>query len=631
MRKLVFSSLVLLCAVCAFAQGPSILVPEGSSLMEVIPASADGSVPIIREYASACPVAVVGNVAMTIGRDTTHVFEIPISHPVADVRWLGTSLFYPEGKQIMRSWEDGSVRKLLEADAPVSAILPALDGILFTTDNSLVFCDYEQKTGRVLHQSKGKIILGGIHSGHIFFAEGADLYAIRGKQKVKFHSAGKASVKALAVHPEGPVFYSTADGTYLLNTDYRRLRLTAQSAKAIDIVGDKLFLSFADGQCVMVNRCGQYKEILLASEVDGKDGIGLLTAGHIPEAVRSYSAEVQRSQDERSAGEGVPADLLGEYAYALALSHDFDAALANIERSRALGGKYADFYSAQILRVMGLDDAADELGKNVAIPWNIRNHYEALNKKYASRARLVSGTPAEVIKTASTLAAAGQSVQALAKLGDLKQRYPENAVIYSCESTVWESLKHYRKAAQSLEKALSLTPSTADNLGRRTIYGNHLNTLKTKFDPVPAQPNFWKDKVLGYDKPRLMVYGGATLTSGLSSLNMRLGLYTSACFSASLNLGIARASKTTTGTIGISAYKTIKYLIFGMGISDSFSKGSNVFTLNPSAGVSFPAKDGMSSTDVMLGLSLPLSSGVGLGYSISVGRTFYFDFNLKKK
>jgi len=58
------------------------------------------------------------------------------------------------------------------------------------------------------------------------------------------------------------VFYSTGSGTYMLNTDFRRLRLTARAAESIDIIGDDLFLRFADGQCVMVSHCAQYKNQL---------------------------------------------------------------------------------------------------------------------------------------------------------------------------------------------------------------------------------------------------------------------------------------------------------------------------------------------------------------------------------
>ena len=107
---------------------------------------------------------------------------------------------------------------------------------------------------------------------------------------------------------------------------------------------------------------GQFAQEFAMYEYDAA-GLELIRSGKITDAVKLYAKAIETAKKNRTAGEGVPADLLGEYAYVLALSHDFDAALLNIERSRALNGKYANFYAAQILELMGLNDAAEVIGK----------------------------------------------------------------------------------------------------------------------------------------------------------------------------------------------------------------------------------------------------------------------------
>ena len=360
-------------------------------------------------------------------------------------------------------------------------------------------------------------------------------------------------------------------------------------------------------------------------------GVELLCSDRISDAIISYSEAVERAKAVRSAGEGVPADLLGEYAYALALGHDFDASLMNLERSRALGGKFADFYSAQILSVMGLTEAAEEVGKGAIVPEYIASYCPGLNARHSCSSRVISRTPKESLKMANALAAQGRYVQALAMLGDLKAQYPKEPILYVSESTVWEKMKHYEKATQSLEAALNVLPPTGANQGRRQVYNDHLLYIKSKKSPAPAKTSWLKDNILGYGTPRLLLYGGATFASGMTSLNARAGLYTSSNFSASLNLGINSASGSTSGSVGLSAYKTMKNLVLGLGVSDMFSKESNVFCLAPSAGLTFPSKDRKSSFDIMLGFTIPFSGGGKIGYSVSLGKTIYIDLNTKKK
>ena len=107
---------------------------------------------------------------------------------------------------------------------------------------------------------------------------------------------------------------------------------------------------------------------------------------NIDKALVCYSKIIENAQFQRNAGHGVNGDLIAEYAYVLALNHDFEAALMNIDRARMVGTKYGDFHAAQVLTLMGYTDAAQQLMRQAKVPEWINGIYQGLNEKYKTRA-----------------------------------------------------------------------------------------------------------------------------------------------------------------------------------------------------------------------------------------------------
>ena len=157
------------------------------------------------------------------------------------------------------------------------------------------------------------------------------------------------------------------------------------------------------------------------------------------------------------------------------------------------------------------------------------------------------------------------------------------------------------------------------------IFQNHLmkvNEKKARFENAS-----WMKRLLGMNPPKMMTYVGASVAKDMYSLNGRLGVYTSNKFSASLNVGANNASKEFSGSIGLSASKAWGVFVGGIGISDMFGKNSNNLSLSPSVGLSFLNKSQTSSFDIMVNGYVPFSSDQKFSYSISVGKTIYFDLN----
>lgn len=356
----------------------------------------------------------------------------------------------------------------------------------------------------------------------------------------------------------------------------------------------------------------------------------LVKDGNIGEALVYYASISCQMQNNRNAGSGVDGNLLSEYAYALALHHDFEAALMNIDRARTVGAKYGDFYAAQVLAVMGNKDAAQQLMRRAKVPVWINGIYQGLNEKYKTTASINHGTPETALKRANKLAANGQTIQAIALFEELIKLYEGGKVpfiIYVDYSTVWESIGNYAYAAQLLQKGLDLMPQEESE--SKQIFTNHLT--KVNAQKKLFENDSWAKKLLGVAPPKMMTYVGASAAKDMYSLNGRMGLYTSNKFSAALNLGLNYGGEQFSGSIGISAYKAWGVFVGGLGVTDTFGKDQNVFSLTPSVGLSFLNKSQTSSFDIMLNGHIPFSKGQNFTYSISIGKTIYFDLNGLRK
>ena len=354
-----------------------------------------------------------------------------------------------------------------------------------------------------------------------------------------------------------------------------------------------------------------------------KEAQSAVKQGNIINAVNYYRQTIEIIRAERNSGQGVRGDFLAEYAYVLALHHDFEAALMNIDRARMVGTKYGDFYAAQVLTLMGYTDAAQQLMKQAKVPDWINGIYQELNEKYRTTTSINRDAPETALKRANKLAANRQTIQAIALFEELAAIYPHTYIIYLDYSTVWESLGYYAYAAYLLQKGIDLMPQ-AENENKQ-IFQNHLtkvNQMKASFENAS-----WLKRLLGLNPPKMMTYVGASAAKDMYSLNGRMGVYTSNKFSASLNLGLNYASEEFSGSIGVSAYKAWGIFVGGLGVTDMFGKDSNTFSLTPSLGLSFLNKSQTSSFDVMLNGYVPFSSDHKFSYSISVGKTIYFDLN----
>ena len=452
------------------------------------------------------------------------------------------------------------------------------------------------------------------------------------------------TITSLEIGSDGTLFYGTTDGLFCRNNEGKQLQISDNGVSTLLVEKDNLYICFSNGSSAKLQGISNYLGKNETSIVKDKKSDVLSILGQhrinalfdsrkclanfqIQKAATLYSDAINHEQLQRDDGIGVNGELLAEYAYSLALHHDFEAALMNIDRARMVGTKYGDFYAAQVLAVMGYQDAAQQLMRQAKVPEWINGSYQGLTEKYKTAASINRDAPETALKRANKLAANRQTIQAMALFEELAAIYPDTYIIYVDYSTVWESLGYYAYAAQLLQKGIDLMPREQSE--NKQIFQNHLtkvDELKAKFENAS-----WMKRLLGVNSPKLMTYVGASAAKKMFSLNGRMGFYTSNRFSSSLNVGLNYSGKQFSGSIGLSGYKAWGIFVGGLGLTDTFGKGQNSFSLTPSVGLSFLNHSQTSSFDIMLNGYIPFSKGQKFTYSISIGKTIYFDFNGKRK
>lgn len=365
----------------------------------------------------------------------------------------------------------------------------------------------------------------------------------------------------------------------------------------------------------------------LPDDVTLDDARNEVLQGNIERAVMMYKVVLLREQDKRTFRKGVSGDLLGEYAYALALSHNFEYALINIDRARQLGGDLI-FYTSQVLKLMRMDTLAKVFEYSFAPSW-INMKCETLYFRHVIPVREREPLDKNLLKTAYELSQKQQYVQALVILYQLEEDYPNAYIIQNISSQVWEKIGNLDMAEKQLKQAIKLMDST-DNVKDKQSYENHLAELEAK----KAKKQNASNKHIG-----TMTYVGLSYYNKRLSYDVRYGKYEkNDNYGIKINRSLNFSSNSmvgqeiTTYSLGYSVYSTIGFFVWGWGSNMTLTKMNKDFSITSSislsAGLSFPNKTQSSSFDIMINGNLPYIKdspfGTGFSYSISIGETFYF-------
>lgn len=575
-----------------------------------------------------------GTACMNFFNTNAPTFAFPPSFKITGLSWMdsGDCLFSDSSSLYYRNEECDTVLTLLSTEMNDIHFDSSQYGIYYydSKGSELRFFSYPKAEATTICKFPNPISSIAVLDENCFIAYGGNVCMISKNQEYVSLFKIKSTVTSLAIGCEGDLFYGTSDGLFYYNGQDCQYPIINNGVQELLIDGDNLYIIFSDWSSARIEGVPAYRKIadsiIKKKESENKTlerGELCLSNGEIEQALQLYNATIESEKEKRQTGKGVSGDLLAEFSYALALHHDFEAALINIDRARMVGTKYGDFYAAQVLTLMGYSEVSQQLMKQAKVPEWINDTYQGLNEKYKATVSINRDAPEVALKRANKLAANRQTIQAMALFEELAMLYPDTYIIYVDYSTVWENLGYYAYAAQLLQKGIDLMPQEQSR--NKQIFQNHL--AKVNQMKATSENASWMKRILGMNPPKLMTYVGASAAKDMYSLNGRMGLYTSNKFSASVNVGLNYASEQFSGSIGVSGYKAWGIFVGGLGITDMFGKDTNTFSLTPSIGLSFLNKSQTSSFDIMVNGYIPFSSEQKFSYSISVGKTIYFDLN----
>jgi hypothetical protein len=363
----------------------------------------------------------------------------------------------------------------------------------------------------------------------------------------------------------------------------------------------------------------------LAFSQSQKSARDFVVQGKISDAIIEYALLAPKASFGK-------AEIMLEYAYALALGGMTENALMYIDRANFLGGA-ADFpfYASQVLSLAGLDSLAVELWNSAekAPDW-IAPYYKKLYGQHEQQFSFETFDPDLIYLRAGQMAAQGMFLQALVLYEDVKffiEGYNNEFLPYISSSVAWEKLGKYGKAARELSTGIALMQQETEEMQDSTIiaalpaFNDHLHRLKQQAAAQSNSSTFEKLKEKYH--PQTMLYAGGMYSNSFFSLNSRFGVFIADSWNAAADLGIAGGGGSTYVNLGLSVYDRWKFLIACLGLSGQLGESSS-FNLRGTFGLSFFNKMKSRSFDVFFTYDLPLVEGAKTIYGISIGRSFYF-------
>ncbi len=328
--------------------------------------------------------------------------------------------------------------------------------------------------------------------------------------------------------------------------------------------------------------------------------------------------------------------LLAEDAYSLALAGIYDAALMRLDRCRSLGAisPEINFFTSQVFALMGYNDLANEYWKatdiNKAPGW-IFSKSVVLLQKYKCKSPVSSTKSRDELianfKHANELASQNQYFQSVALFHDIVSIYPNEYLPYVGYSITLEKTGAFEKSAQTIEKAISLIGTSAEDQSKKQLLEKRLATIRQNMTLLPSPysaPAIKAPKIQDVASPQMMAYAGGMMAPSYLSMNGRIGYFISESSNASFDVGILKNAEYSSTNLGLSVYNQKNGFVSGAGLLLSAANGTTTFALKISVGYSKMNKNRSSSFNIFLDVNRTLAKESYTTASLSIGRSFYF-------
>ena len=347
---------------------------------------------------------------------------------------------------------------------------------------------------------------------------------------------------------------------------------------------------------------------------------GTLMAGDLNQSVELYCEAVNRQQQKRLQGRQVSEELLGEYAYALALAQIQEEALKTIDLAINISSlkPVPEFYIYSVLYLTGYKEIADVLADADIDRWCkkapkwLNGKGCEINEKYAAQSAISINDKTNGIKTIRNLISNNRKIEALAYSTSFMEQYPEDQLGYLLASSAWENVKCYTQAYATFEKGYALSEKEYKSLTKEA--------MTSQYEYLQKQSRKYGNKK-SFSIPILTyIYGGIGYGNKSFTVQARYGV-SQGPFSASFDASYSIPNKGKSSySVGVTGYYRWWKMMTGLGLA-LYDKS---FAITPSIGMSFLNSSGTSSLDLMLTSYFPIGGSASCGLTFTIGKTFYF-------
>lgn len=319
--------------------------------------------------------------------------------------------------------------------------------------------------------------------------------------------------------------------------------------------------------------------------------------------------------------------LNSEFAYALALGGIYDAALSQLDRTRAFVAVTAEteFFSAEVLGLMGFEGLASEFRayfvKGNTPAW-ISSKAPEFHDRYRRTTIIApSGTEiADMFKQANIFAARNSVLQSIAMFEEITTLYPAEYLPYLGYSIALEKAGLLNSSEEALRNAIEIIGQDAEQQDAREVFERRLSALEGKAEAVPQVISTTANETFS---PRMMAYGGGYVASSFISLNAKAGVFFTEENYATIEGGMTNSGNNMYASLGMSFYDRKGIYVMGAGITTNIGTTA-MFYAKISVGLSFMNKSRTSSFDIFLDGKAPLKKGYPTMMGLSIGQSFYF-------
>lgn len=352
----------------------------------------------------------------------------------------------------------------------------------------------------------------------------------------------------------------------------------------------------------------------------------MLLTENIRGAVIIYSALLAK--------DSLNVSLNSEYAYALALNGIYEAALSRLDRVWKIRGTNSDpvYFASQIFTLMGFYQLSEDIyagqTKNNSPVW-VASKAAVLNKKFGRDPEkgipLTGDQTVEDFKLANRLTARGMDIQAIGLFEEIIRCFPQEYLPYVGLSIPLEKAGIYTRAAWALETSLKIVGEDPSKAETRQSLDRRLALVKSKTTKTPVRGNTAIQPALVPSRSNsLMLYAGGMISSAFTSVNTRIGYFTSDNTNAAIDFGLSSMSNTTSFSLGLSYFQRHKIFVAGFGLAGSFGNDSKALYGKVSVGLSLINKRNKASWDIFMDGQAPFNKDQATIIGMSFGRSLYF-------